>query len=142
MVFFPARDESCGVERPHRAFAARKGASLITVERHGASERCVIRELHGEEIGTGAAHPPNLDLGAGDPARHLEAFPAGLRPSDGARQRGDLLGKGGVKARGAAQAVPDGVARGARLAFGRARAAAAPAVAAARLASRFADHAG
>jgi hypothetical protein len=48
----------------------------------------------------------------------------------------------GIKACGAAWAVPDRIARRARLAFGRRRTAAAAAVPPARFASGFADHAG
>jgi hypothetical protein len=50
--------------------------------------------------------------------------------------------KDGIKACGAAQPVPEGIARRPRLALGRFRTTAAAAVPAARFASGFTDHAG
>ena len=104
-------DARCGVERPDCALAAGEGAPFVTVERHGAIKRSVIQGLHGKAIGACASHAPHIDLRAGDPARHFEAVPAGLRPCNGARQGGDPVREYGIEAGGAAQAMPHRVAR-------------------------------
>jgi hypothetical protein len=101
----------CGVESPDCALAAGEGARFVTVERHGAIKRTVIQGLHGKAIGACASHAPHIDLRAGDPARHFEAVPAGLRPCNGARQGGDPVRECGIEAGGAAQAMPHRVAR-------------------------------
>ena len=110
--------------------------------RNGAVEGSIIQGLHGEAIGAHAPRTPHIDLGTGDPAGHRETLRPGSRPCDGARQGGDLVRKDGLDACGAAQPVPDGIARRPRLALGRLRTAAAAAVSAARFASGFTDHAG
>ena len=85
------------VERPDRALAAGEGARFVTVERHGAIKRTVIQGLHGKAIGACASHAPHIDLRAGDPARHFETVPAGLRPCNGARQGGDPVREFGIR---------------------------------------------
>ena len=90
----------------------------------------------------GAPRPPHIDLGTGDPAGHRETLRARSRPCNGARQGGDLVRKDGIKACGAAQPVPDGIARRPRLALGRFRTTAAASVSATRFAPGFTDHAG
>ena len=133
-----------GIKRPDCAFAAREGAPFVTVGRDRPIEGSHIQRPHGEAIGACPPRPPHIDLGAGDPAGHRETLRTGtrIRPRDGARQGGNLVDECGIKPCGSGQAVADGVARRARLAFGRPRAAAAAAVPPAGFASGFADHAG
>lgn len=133
-----------GIKRPDRPFAAREGAPFVTVGRDGPIEGSHIHRLHGEAIGPRPPRPAHIGLGAGDPAGQRETLcgSTGIRPRDGARQGGNLVDEYGIKAGGAAQPVPDGIARRARLSLGRPRTAAAAAVAPAGLASGFADHAG
>jgi hypothetical protein len=138
---FCARRIRCSV-LPDCAFALGERAGFVTVERHSASEAGPIQRLQREEIGARAAHPSHIDLRAGDAAGHLEPLPAGLRPRDGTGQGGNLVRECGIKPRGTAQTVPDGIARGARLALRCLGSAAAAAVPAAGFPPRFTDHAG
>jgi hypothetical protein len=104
-------ERRCGIKGPDGALAPREGTGFVTVERHGASKRCPIQGLHGNEIGARAAHPHHIHLRTGDAAGHLEMFPAGLRARDGTGQGGDLVRKCRIEACRLAQPVPDGVAR-------------------------------
>jgi hypothetical protein len=88
-----------------------------------------------------ASRPPGLDLRRREPACDRETLAARIGACNGSRQGGDLLRAGGIKAGGPAQAVPDRVAGGARLAFGRLRATAAAPIGAARFTPCCADHA-
>ena len=88
-----------------------------------------------------ASRPPGLDLRRREPACDRETLAARIGACNGSRQGGDLLRAGGIKAGGPAQAVPDRVAGGARLAFGRLRATAVAPIGAARFTPCCADHA-
>ena len=130
----------CRVESSDRAPPPRQRAPLVAVERLGANEHPLVKRLRGQEI---AAHLPDahhIDLRRRNGACHPEAFVAGLASGDGARQSRNLLGAGGVARGRAAQTMPQRVARGARLALRRLRAAACAPVAPARFPHCLADH--
>jgi hypothetical protein len=125
-----------------REFAPRQRALLIAIERHGSSEHGVIQGLSGEELAARAAHAHDIDLCSRDHARHLEALPAGIGLCDGARQGADLFRQCEIEPCRPAQAMPECVARGARLALGRLRTLAGAAIDPTGCAPRFADHPG
>ena len=104
-------ERRCSIKGPDGALAPREGTGFVTVERHGARERCPIQGLHGKEIGARAAHPRHIHLRTRDAAGHLEPLPAGLRTRDGTGQGGNLVRKCRIEACRLAQPVPDGVAR-------------------------------
>ena len=101
------------MECPDCAVAARDGTAFVTVGRDGPLEGSIIQGPHGEAIGAHAPRPPHIDLGAGDPAGHRETLCAGtrIRPSNGARQGGNLVDEYGIKPCGSGQPVPAGIAR-------------------------------
>jgi hypothetical protein len=123
-----------------REFAPRQRALLIAIERHGSSEHGVIQGHGGEELAARAAHARHIDLRSRDHARHLEALSAGIGPCDGARQGADLFRQCEIEPCRPAQAMPECVARGARLALGRLRTPAGAAIDPTGCAPRFADH--
>ena len=134
-------ERRCRIELPDGALADRKRALLIAMRRLRPSESGAIQARHGEDLSACQSRPGDLDLRRGDPACHRETLAARIGACNGARQRGDLLRECGVKAGGPAQTVPDRVAGGARLAFGRLRTTAAAAVGPARFTPCCADHA-
>ena len=135
------REGRCSVELPDGALADRKRVPLIAMRRLRPSESGAIQAPHREDLGARPSRPPDLDLRCRDPACHRETLAARIGACNGARQGGDLLRADGIKAGGAAQPVPDRVAGGARLAFGRVGTTAAAAVGAARFTPCCADHA-
>jgi hypothetical protein len=134
-------ERRCRIELPDGALADRKRALLIAMRRLRPSESGAIQARHGEDLSARQSRPTDLDLRRGDPACHRETLAARIGACNGACQGGDLLRECGIKAGGAAQAVPDRVAGGTRLAFGRLRTTAAAAVGPARFTPCCADHA-
>jgi hypothetical protein len=135
------REGRCSVELPDGALADRKRVPLIAMRRLRPSESGAIQALHREDLSARPSRPPDLDLRRRDPACHRETLAARIGACNGSRQGGDLLRECGIKAGGLAQPVPDRVAGGARLAFGRVGTTAAAAVGAARFTPCCADHA-
>jgi hypothetical protein len=134
-------ERRCRIELPDGALADRERALLIAMRRLRPSESGAIQARHGEDLSARQSRPSDLDLRRRDPACHRETLAAGIGACNGARQGGDLLRECGIKAGGAAQPVPDRVAGGARLAFGRLRTTAAAAIGPARFTPCCADHA-
>ena len=134
-------ERRCRIELPDGALADRKRALLIAMRRLRPSESGAIQARHGEDLSACQSRPGDLDLRRRDPACHRETLAARIGACNGARQRGDLFRECGIEAGGPAQTVPDRVAGGARLAFGRPRTTAAAAVGPARFTPCCADHA-
>ena len=125
-------ERRCRIELPDGALADRKRALLIAMRRLRPSESGAIQARHGEDLSARQSRPGDLDLRRRDSACHRETLAARIGTCNGPRQRDDLLRECGIKAGGPAQTVPDRVAGGARLAFGRLRTTAAAAVGPAR----------
>jgi hypothetical protein len=124
---------------PDREFAPRQCALLIAINRQRSREHGIIQRHSGEAIGARAARAQDFDLRRGDETGHREAFSAGLGTGNGARQGSDLLGHSGIKPRRPAQAMPERIARGPRLALGRLWTAAGAAAPATRFTPALAD---
>jgi hypothetical protein len=128
------------VELPDCAFAARQGAPLVTIKRHRPREHGVVQGGSGEELAACAAHARHIELRRRNAARHLEALRDGAGPCNCPRQGADFLRQGGLEPRRPAQAVPERIARGARLARRRLRTPAGAAVGPAGLTPALAGH--
>ena len=61
---------------------------------------------HREEVASRAPRAYDIDLRRRDPARELEAFRAGFRAGDDAREGHDLVRPGGTAGRGQIEPVP------------------------------------
>jgi hypothetical protein len=81
---YDAREGS--VELPDCALAARQRAPLIAVERNRPHHGVTLQGRIGEEGAASASHARDIDLCRRDPARHLEALPAGIGSCNRARQ--------------------------------------------------------
>jgi hypothetical protein len=128
------------VELPDCEFAPRQRAPLIAIERHSPNEHGLVQGRSGKELAAPAPHACHIDLRRRDPPRQLEALRGGIGACNCARQGSHLFRQGGIKPRRPAQAVPERVARGARLALGRLRTPAGAAIGPTGCAPRFADH--
>jgi hypothetical protein len=136
----PAIGRERVLELPGSEFALRQRARLIAIRVQGAFDRRMVRARRGKDLGSRAAGARHLHVRRRDAQREIKLFLAGIRAGDSQRQGDNPFGHAGIERRRPAQTVARGVTRRAGPSLGRSRPVTQGAVAAAGLASRFADH--